>query len=93
MKVLRIRKCLIVGTRSVRRASGLLETLGLYRDCPETGVGRVWLLGAVTIEPFEVSRWRGGCGRVYGISMGMCLDRSLFLREEWGDRGLAIELG
>jgi hypothetical protein len=26
MKVLRIRKCLIVGTRSVRRASGLLET-------------------------------------------------------------------
>jgi hypothetical protein len=26
MKVLSIRKCLIVGTRSVRRASGLLET-------------------------------------------------------------------
>jgi hypothetical protein len=26
MKVLRIRKCLIVGTRSIRRASGLLET-------------------------------------------------------------------
>jgi hypothetical protein len=26
IKVLRIRKCLIVGTRSVRRASGLLET-------------------------------------------------------------------
>ena len=27
--------------------------------------------GAVTIEPFEVSRWRGGCGLVYGISIVM----------------------
>ena len=33
MKVLRIRKCLIVGTRSVRRASGLLET-GLSVSLP-----------------------------------------------------------
>ena len=33
MKVLRIRKCLIVGTRSVRRASGLLET-GFSVNCP-----------------------------------------------------------
>jgi hypothetical protein len=33
MKVLRIRKCLIVGTRSVRRASGLLET-GFSVTCP-----------------------------------------------------------
>jgi hypothetical protein len=32
MKVLRIRKCQIVGTRSVRRASGLLET-GLSVNC------------------------------------------------------------
>jgi hypothetical protein len=32
MKVLSIRKCLIVGTRSVRRASGLLET-GLSVTC------------------------------------------------------------
>ena len=34
MKVRRIRKCLIVGTRSVRRASGLLET-GFAVSCPE----------------------------------------------------------
>jgi hypothetical protein len=32
MKVLRIRKGLIVGTRSVRRASGLLET-GISVTC------------------------------------------------------------
>ena len=45
---------------------------------PRRGVGGVWLFGAVTIEPFEVSRWRGGCGRVYGISMGMCQDGRCF---------------
>ena len=42
----------------------------------------VAVVGAVTIEPFEVSRWRGGCGTVYGISMGMLLGSWLFLREE-----------
>ena len=58
---------------------------------PRRSVSRVCLLGAVTIEPFEVSRWRGGCGSVYGISMGMCFGGRCFCEEiEW-DRGLAIE--
>ena len=39
-----------------------LETLVFYRDCRGTGVGGAWLYGAVTIEPFEASLWRGGCG-------------------------------
>jgi hypothetical protein len=38
------------------------KTLVFYRDCPATRVGGAWLCGAVTIEPFEVSRWRGRCG-------------------------------
>src|ERR1035437_883850 len=39
------------------------ETLGLYRDCPARRQDRALLFaGAVTIESFEVSRWRGGCG-------------------------------
>jgi hypothetical protein len=33
-----------------------------YRDCRATGVGGARLCVAVTIEPFEVSRWGGGCG-------------------------------
>ena len=52
---------------------------------PRRGVGGCACCGAVTIEPLEVSRWRGGCGRVYGVSMGMCWGSSLFLREEWDD--------
>jgi hypothetical protein len=56
----------------------------------EVSVGCVFF-GAVTIEPFEVSRWRGGCGAVYGISMGMCLGRCCFCVKSGGDSGLAIE--
>jgi hypothetical protein len=48
-------------------------------------------LGAVTIEPFEVSRWRGGCGTVYGISMGMCLGRHCFCDGSGRDGGLVME--
>jgi len=42
-----------------------------YRDCRATGVGGARLCVAVTIEPFEVSRWGGGCGGLgcYGISI------------------------
>jgi hypothetical protein len=43
------------------RTRGSLKTLVFY----VTAVGREWrarLYGAVTIEPFEVSLWRGGCG-------------------------------
>ena len=40
----------------------LLETLVFYRDRPVGVVAWAWLCGAVTIEPFEVSLWRGGCG-------------------------------
>ena len=47
-------------------------------------------LWAVTIEPFEVSRWRGGCGSVYGISIGMCWDRRCFCGEGGEDRGMVI---
>ncbi len=50
------------------------------------------IVGAVTIEPFEVSRWGGGCGPVYGISMGMCLDGRFFWGRVEEDRGMAIEL-
>ena len=35
-----------------------------YRDCRATGVGGARLCVAVTIEPFEVSLWRGGCGEL-----------------------------
>jgi hypothetical protein len=88
------RKCPGVDTRSVRRASGLLETLGLYRDCPETRLSvECAFLGAVTIEPFEVSRWRGGCGTVYGIWMGMCLGRRCFLREKLGKQRAGDGMG
>jgi hypothetical protein len=38
------------------------KTLAFYRDCPAPGAGGARLYRAVTIEPFEVSRWRGGCG-------------------------------
>ena len=38
------------------------KTLVFYRDRPVGGVAWAWLCGAVTIEPFEVSLWRGGCG-------------------------------
>ena len=31
-----------------------------YRDRPVRGVAWAWLCGAVSIEPFEVSLWRGG---------------------------------
>jgi hypothetical protein len=37
---------------------------------PRFGAGGVCLLGAVTIERFEVSRWRGGCGTVFATSRG-----------------------
>jgi hypothetical protein len=47
------------------------------------GVAVCW---AVTIEPFEVSRWRGGCGTVYGIWTGKCRERAVFFPEEWGKR-------
>ena len=50
-----------------------------------------FFFGAVTIEPFEVSRWGGGCGPVYGISMGICLRRRCFWVKGGGDSGLAIE--
>jgi hypothetical protein len=53
----------------------------------------LWLLWAVTIEPFEVSRWRGGCGIVYGISMGMCWNRRCFSGNSGEERGAGIELG
>ena len=33
-----------------------------YRDCRAAGVGGARLCVAVTIEPFEVSRWGGGGG-------------------------------
>jgi hypothetical protein len=39
-----------------------LKTLVFYRDRPVGGVAWAWLCGAVTIEPFEVSLWGGGCG-------------------------------
>ena len=39
-----------------------LKTLVFYRDCRGTGVGGARLCVAVTIEPFEVSLWGGGCG-------------------------------
>jgi hypothetical protein len=42
--------------------SYLPKTLVFYRDCRATGVGGARLCVAVTIEPFEVSRWGGGCG-------------------------------
>ena len=38
------------------------KTLVFYRDRPVGGVAWAWLCGAVTIEPFEVSLWGGGCG-------------------------------
>ena len=38
------------------------KTLVFYRDCRATGEGGARLCVAVTIEPFEVSRWGGGCG-------------------------------
>jgi hypothetical protein len=60
---------------SIRAASALIvpdddatlfgssrKTLVFYRDCRATGVGGAQLDGAVTIEPLEVSLWRGGCG-------------------------------
>jgi len=45
------------GTKNVS-----VQTLVFYRDCRATGVGGARLCVAVTIEPFEVSRWGGGCG-------------------------------
>ena len=45
--------------------------------------------GVVTIEPFEVGRWRGGCGPVYGISMCVCGDSGCFCGRSGGDRRLA----
>ena len=45
----------------------------------EMSVGCVFF-GAVTIEPFEVGRWRGGCGTVYGIWIGIRRGRNCF----WG---------
>src|SRR5258705_13889755 len=38
------------------------QTLVFYRDCRGTGVGGAGLWVAVTLEPFEVSLWGGGCG-------------------------------
>src|ERR1700719_4469093 len=38
------------------------KTLVFYRDRPVRGAAWAWLCGAVTIEPFEVSLRRGGCG-------------------------------
>ena len=38
------------------------QTLVFYRDCRGTGVGGAGLCVAVTIEPFEVNLWDGGCG-------------------------------
>jgi hypothetical protein len=58
---------------------------------PRRGLGGSVFLGAVTIEPFEVSRWRGGCGTVYGIWMGMCLDRRCFCVRSGADRGKAMD--
>jgi hypothetical protein len=57
---------------------------------PRRGVGGCAFLGAVTIEPFEVSRWRGGCGPVYGIWMGMCWDRRCFCGKIGEDRGVTM---
>jgi hypothetical protein len=50
-------------------------------------------LGAVTIEPFEVSRCCGGCGSVYGIWRGMCWERRCFWGKGGEDRGAAISRG
>src|SRR5260370_24300685 len=45
-----------------RPSRGSREPLVFYRDRPVGGVAWAWLCGAVTIEPFEVSLWGGGCG-------------------------------
>jgi hypothetical protein len=68
--------------QNVRTLSGL--------PLDEVSVGCAFF-GAVTIEPFEVSRWRGGCGPVYGISKGDVLGLPLFLREE-GERRRASDI-
>ena len=57
---------------------------------PRRGLNWVCLLWAVTIEPFEVSRWRGGCGSVYGISIGMSWDRRCFCGKGAEDGGVVI---
>ena len=54
------------------------------------GCGCCW---AVTIEPFEVSRWRGGCGTVYGISMWSCRDRGCFFGKSEENERMATERG
>ena len=38
--------------------------------------------GAVLIGPFEGSRWRGGCGESYGISMGASPSRGGLAAEQ-----------
>ena len=70
----KIGMCRPMVTRDDRTLSGLPPTT--THDLREISHG------AVLIGPFEGSRWRGGCGESYGISMGASPSRGGLAAEQ-----------
>ena len=64
-----------------------------YRDRPVREVAWAWLCGAVSIEPFEVSLWRGGCGVLWDFNQAGSLVQSRRGGSEGVCRQTSMRLG